>query len=82
MLKYKQIWHEIKLTKWLIKFNLTYIYIYMFQLHINLFSLTIGLGFDEFVLSFFAITKECFVFGVDRDIIMLKLFSYKGNEIK
>ena len=43
----------------------------MFQLHINLFSLTIGLGFDKFVLSFFAITKECFVFGVDRDIIIL-----------
>ena len=37
MLKYKQIWHEIKSIRWLIKFNLTivkiidiYIYIYFF----------------------------------------------------
>ena len=41
-----------------------------------------GLGFDIFVLSFFAITNVCFVSGVDTDIIILKLFSYKGNEIK
>ena len=31
MLNYKQIWHEIKPTKWLIKFNLTIFPPYLFH---------------------------------------------------